>query len=470
MYLDTNGDGVHTDADTIDPVGTTTVDVWLRTDADRDGTPRSCATPGRLLTVSSLEFTLHATDGTIGWGDCTIVEGLDYTCNSQQSDSTDFYTSFNNVSSPPPGLYRLATLSLSVTSGTPSVHIATSSSRLQHASTAFGSPCPDSQRGNTWTLGLDWFDTDGARYGGWPNAPTLAQPGSMTVAEGAIAEQQITAADPDGSTVTFSKESGPSYLTVETLGSTPGAATGQIELAPGYFDTGKAIGEVRASDGVGSDFRSFWFQVLNTNRAPQLDSIADICIEQGQSRQVYVQATDPDGGSVTFNGTGLPPSVQLTNLGYNYASLEINPSLSEAIGATPFTIFVSDGAASDSQIVQFRVGALGDCSGRGPIQAVVFPNPMTTSATLSFWTSRGGHLRVTLYDIRGRLVRTLFDMSGAPAANYQVLIDAGNSGEAYGGASGYLASGLYFYRIESGDGVSRGRVLVLRGRYDLDGY
>lgn len=38
MYLDTNGDSLHTAADVIAPMGVTTVDVWLRTDTDRDGT------------------------------------------------------------------------------------------------------------------------------------------------------------------------------------------------------------------------------------------------------------------------------------------------------------------------------------------------------------------------------------------------------------------------------------------------
>ena len=35
MYLDTNGDGVHTAADVLQPNGTpTTVDVWLRTNVN----------------------------------------------------------------------------------------------------------------------------------------------------------------------------------------------------------------------------------------------------------------------------------------------------------------------------------------------------------------------------------------------------------------------------------------------------
>lgn len=37
MFLDTNGDGIHSDADVIQPMGATTVDVWIITNANRDG-------------------------------------------------------------------------------------------------------------------------------------------------------------------------------------------------------------------------------------------------------------------------------------------------------------------------------------------------------------------------------------------------------------------------------------------------
>src|SRR5258705_8001320 len=69
MYLDTNGDSVHTASDTINPSGATHVDVWLRTDANRDGSPATCVTPGKTLGLgSSYVFILQATGGTINWG------------------------------------------------------------------------------------------------------------------------------------------------------------------------------------------------------------------------------------------------------------------------------------------------------------------------------------------------------------------------------------------------------------------
>jgi hypothetical protein len=42
MYLDSNGDGVHTATDLLQPNGvSTTVDLYLATNQNRDGSPRS---------------------------------------------------------------------------------------------------------------------------------------------------------------------------------------------------------------------------------------------------------------------------------------------------------------------------------------------------------------------------------------------------------------------------------------------
>jgi len=286
MYLDTNGDGVPTDADTLNSSGPTLVDVWIRTDSNRDGSPASCISANKQLTLSNYDFILHATGGTIAWGTFTNQQALMLPCNGTRSDSTDFYTGFCGISGPSPGLYHLASISLRVASGTPSIRPEPSSHLWGGALTSFGSACPGRDDDNTIKLGTDWIDTDGARYGGWLNQPLLAQPANMAVAEGAIAQQEITATDSDGSTMSMTKLSGPNFMTVQTVSSAQGSATGLIRLAPGYSDSGLAFAEVRVSDGVGSDFRSFGIHVSNVNRAPQLDSIPDICIEQGQSLTV----------------------------------------------------------------------------------------------------------------------------------------------------------------------------------------
>ena len=62
MYLDTNGDGANTSADLLAANGSpTTVDVWLRTNADRDGSPAICnVEPEAPLNFNSYVVNLEA--------------------------------------------------------------------------------------------------------------------------------------------------------------------------------------------------------------------------------------------------------------------------------------------------------------------------------------------------------------------------------------------------------------------------
>jgi hypothetical protein len=43
MYLDSNGDGIHTAADEVNPAGPTTIEIWLNTAVNRDGSPAVCS-------------------------------------------------------------------------------------------------------------------------------------------------------------------------------------------------------------------------------------------------------------------------------------------------------------------------------------------------------------------------------------------------------------------------------------------
>ena len=91
-------------------------------------------------------------------------------------------------------------------------------------------------------------------------APTLNQPANMSVAQGATADQAITGSDPDGSALTFSKVSGPAFMTVATTSAT----TGNIHLAPGSSDpVGISAATVRASDGSLTNDKTLTITVTN---------------------------------------------------------------------------------------------------------------------------------------------------------------------------------------------------------------
>jgi hypothetical protein len=87
--------------------------------------------------------------------------------------------------------------------------------------------------------------------------------------------------------------------------------------------------------------------------------------------------------------------------------------------------------------------------------ARVSPNPIRSSAALMFRTARPGTVEVRLFDVRGRLVRTIA-IPTVPRGTHGIEIDGRD-------ASGrLLGAGVYFYSLQTADGITRGRFAVLK--------
>ena len=266
MYLDSNGDGVHTAADLVHAIGPTVIDIWLDTAHNRDGSPTTCQyEPEKPLTIFSYDVILLATGGTVTYSSYTnLVSGMGPVGSPLPPDSVNFasgpfYTPTSLVL--PAGKYLLGTLTVYAGSGTPSVDIAPGDFFGPFGEmTEFGSLCGGSLYPNTLVLGTDWFDIDGLAYsaGGGPNqSPRLTPPIAMVVPTGGNAVQPIMANDPDGQPLSFTKISGPSFLYVTTLDRGTGTARGEIRVAPFASDAGSATASVGVSDGAAQDQATF---------------------------------------------------------------------------------------------------------------------------------------------------------------------------------------------------------------------
>jgi hypothetical protein len=88
--------------------------------------------------------------------------------------------------------------------------------------------------------------------------------------------------------------------------------------------------------------------------------------------------------------------------------------------------------------------------------ASISPNPSNPTATLMFETGIAGAVCVRLFDLRGRLIRTLLKEPHLGAGVHSLPVDGLN------GEGGQLPSGVFFYRIESPQGVEEGRFVVLK--------
>ena len=94
--------------------------------------------------------------------------------------------------------------------------------------------------------------------------PVLTQPVNMTVVAGELAQQTVTATDPDGDYVSINKLSGPSYLTVSGYGSYA-TATATLSIAPGAGDVGTITATIQASSNGLHDTKSFQIAVTYGN-------------------------------------------------------------------------------------------------------------------------------------------------------------------------------------------------------------
>ena len=101
-----------------------------------------------------------------------------------------------------------------------------------------------------------------------------------------------------------------------------------------------------------------------------------------------------------------------------------------------------------------------DITGTGEVPAVNslsqnFPNPFNPSTTIEFGLRGKGHVSLVIYDVAGRLVKTLVDEERG-AGGHKVVWDGKNN------TGSTVASGIYFYRLVAGDFVQTKKLVLLR--------
>ena len=399
------------------------------------------------------------------------------------------------------------------------------------------------------------------------NPPVLQTPANMTVAEGDVADQTVTATDPDNNPITFTKSSGPLFMTVTTTTST----TGNIHLAPSFADAGSYLASVRASDGQLIDQKNLNITVLNVCQAPIANAGGPYSGFVGVPVMFNGSgSSDPDGGVLTYawsfgdgnTGTGATPShiyaaagsypvtlrvttscgrfadaaatanitgscldaLAFTEGGNNKTSLgagkpqtcfqiqPVNGSFSIDNVDLSTVVMVSQGTGVVSQIHavanKTAVGAdrnndgvdeIGACFTKSDLQQIfsniqgtqvvsirlegnlftggsfcttidhtvkaggggnhaasIRPNPLNPSAVLTFSTTKAGAAKVQLFDMQGRLIKTLLDERSTVAGYHDVRIDGRDA------RGNRLASGVYYVKIQSVEGAESKAITILK--------
>jgi hypothetical protein len=100
--------------------------------------------------------------------------------------------------------------------------------------------------------------------------------------------------------------------------------------------------------------------------------------------------------------------------------------------------------------------AVSDAPDRLPFTVTNFPNPFNPATTIKYSMPKAGHLKLSIYNVRGQLVKTLID-GVRPAGPDQAVVWEGTDN--LGAAA---ASGLYFYEARTGGEVEVGKMSLVK--------
>jgi hypothetical protein len=79
-----------------------------------------------------------------------------------------------------------------------------------------------------------------------------------------------------------------------------------------------------------------------------------------------------------------------------------------------------------------------------------FPNPFNPTTEIAFDLAQRAHVTLSVFDINGRQVATLADE----------IMSAGSHARVFDGSA--FASGVYLYRLEAGNEVKSGKMVLLK--------
>ncbi|MCB5253950.1 MAG: carboxypeptidase regulatory-like domain-containing protein [Candidatus Cloacimonadaceae bacterium] len=156
-----------------------------------------------------------------------------------------------------------------------------------------------------------------------------------------------------------------------------------------------------------------------------------------------------EGHSATTNSAGaftmsLPAGVYtLTASAEGYKELSIQ-NITVTPNQNTTVNFTLESVANENEILPVTVTALN----------ANYPNPFNPTTTISYDLKEAGWVRLDIYNLKGQLVRTLANQE-QPSGRYRIVFDA------FDQRGNPLASGIYFYRMQSADYISTRKMLLM---------
>jgi len=200
-----------------------------------------------------------------------------------------------------------------------------------------------------------------------PNNPTpvLQAIGDKSVDENSLLTFDVNATDPNGEPIAYSAQSLPSGATFSIQ---------TFTWTPSYSQAGSYQVRFIASDGNSQDSETITITVNNVNRVPVLEAISDQSVDESALLSLSVNATDPDGDTITYSVSGLPVGAVFATQTFTWT-----PSYDQA-GTHSVTFTADDGQAQDSETITITVANVN----RAPVLDAIGNKSVFTDDPLTF--------------------------------------------------------------------------------------
>ncbi|NUM55446.1 MAG: PQQ-dependent sugar dehydrogenase [Candidatus Hydrogenedentes bacterium] len=181
-------------------------------------------------------------------------------------------------------------------------------------------------------------------------APQVAVIGNQTVNEGQILQVNASATDPDGTTPSLGATNMPQGATFTDHGN----GTGTFVWSTDFFDAGTypdiAIVATDAEDANVTGQTTFMATVIDMNRKPVMNPVANVNANEGDTINFTVSGSDPDVTIPALSAADLPPGATFTDHGDGTGTFEWTVDYFASNGS-PYTVqfTASDGDKSDSE-------------------------------------------------------------------------------------------------------------------------
>jgi len=196
-----------------------------------------------------------------------------------------------------------------------------------------------------------------------PNNLSFAPIGNKEVDEGSTLTFTVNVNDPDIKT----------FIERHNLPSEPDFADNIFNWTPAYNDAGSYEATFAAENDMFRDFETISIIVNNVNRSPVLAAIGDKSVNENSLLNFLVNATDPDGDSITYSAENLPSGATFTGQTFDWT-----PDYDQA-GTYQVMFAATDGQAQDSQAVNLIVNDI-------TIAPSLFLNENFNNGTFARWS------------------------------------------------------------------------------------